>query len=432
MEPVEEDTRRRWLPRVPRTEDFASAVHDPRVVARVGVLLGTGFLLVFATGLYSHFQQNPVAWIPLGPEPGWLYRVSQGIHVGAGIACLPLLLAKLYSAYPALFEQPAVRGSLHALERLSIALLVATATFQLVTGVLNTFQWYPWSFGFVGVHYATSWVVMGSLLVHIGVKLPIIVPALKAQIRDGEIIDREIADNSPLPRLHISDGDLMSIPDGDSHSAPDRTTASATATRRGFLTAVAVTTLGAVALTVGQTVRPLAPLSVLSPRDPRVGSQGLPVNKTASSAQVTADVVGPDWRLELEGPNGTKQLSRDDLLAMDQHTADLSIACVEGWSAMATWQGVRMRDLVERAGGRIGDGGNDVAVASLQVGGAYSRSVLQATYIDHDDTLLALKLNGEDLNLDHGYPARIIAPNRAGVLQTKWVNRLAVVEPVIA
>ncbi|WP_148668402.1 molybdopterin-dependent oxidoreductase, partial [Streptomyces sp. WAC05950] len=26
--------------------------------------------------------------------------------------------------------------------------------------------------------------------------------------------------------------------------------------------------------------------------------------------------------------------------------------------------------------------------------------------------------------LDHGYPARIIAPNRPGVLQTKWVGRL--------
>lgn len=42
-------------------------------------------------------------------------------------------------------------------------------------------------------------------------------------------------------------------------------------------------------------------------------------------------------------------------------------------------------------------------------------------------TLLALRLNGEVLSLDHGYPARIIAPNRPGVLQTKWVGRLEVV-----
>lgn len=33
---------------------------------------------------------------------------------------------------------------------------------------------------------------------------------------------------------------------------------------------------------------------------------------------------------------------------------------------------------------------------------------------------------GAGLSLDHGFPARIIAPNRPGVLQTKWVHRLEV------
>jgi DMSO/TMAO reductase YedYZ molybdopterin-dependent catalytic subunit len=40
--------------------------------------------------------------------------------------------------------------------------------------------------------------------------------------------------------------------------------------------------------------------------------------------------------------------------------------------------------------------------------------------------LLALTLAGEPLSLDHGFPCRIIAPNRPGALQTKWVNRLEV------
>jgi DMSO/TMAO reductase YedYZ molybdopterin-dependent catalytic subunit len=41
-------------------------------------------------------------------------------------------------------------------------------------------------------------------------------------------------------------------------------------------------------------------------------------------------------------------------------------------------------------------------------------------------TLLALRLNGEELSPDHGYPVRLIAPNRPGVLQTKWVGQLEV------
>ena len=40
--------------------------------------------------------------------------------------------------------------------------------------------------------------------------------------------------------------------------------------------------------------------------------------------------------------------------------------------------------------------------------------------------LLATHLNGERLNLDHGYPLRLIAPNRPGVLQTKWLHRMEV------
>jgi DMSO/TMAO reductase YedYZ molybdopterin-dependent catalytic subunit len=42
-------------------------------------------------------------------------------------------------------------------------------------------------------------------------------------------------------------------------------------------------------------------------------------------------------------------------------------------------------------------------------------------------TLLALRVNGQTLAPDHGYPARIIAPNRPGVLQTKWVDSLEVI-----
>ena len=51
---------------------------------------------------------------------------------------------------------------------------------------------------------------------------------------------------------------------------------------------------------------------------------------------------------------------------------------------------------------------------------------LPAQFADDDLTLIALGLGGEALSIDHGYPARLIAPNRPGVLQTKWVSRLEV------
>jgi DMSO/TMAO reductase YedYZ molybdopterin-dependent catalytic subunit len=68
----------------------------------------------------------------------------------------------------------------------------------------------------------------------------------------------------------------------------------------------------------------------------------------------------------------------------------------------------------------------DLQISSLQEKGAFRDSTLQGNFADDDRTLLALMLDGEALSIDHGYPARVIAPNRPGVLQTKWVNRIEV------
>jgi DMSO/TMAO reductase YedYZ molybdopterin-dependent catalytic subunit len=67
-----------------------------------------------------------------------------------------------------------------------------------------------------------------------------------------------------------------------------------------------------------------------------------------------------------------------------------------------------------------------VRVESLQHGSAYRTSLLTDAQALDRDTLLALRVDGEPLHLDHGYPARLIAPNRPGVEQTKWVTRLMV------
>ena len=63
---------------------------------------------------------------------------------------------------------------------------------------------------------------------------------------------------------------------------------------------------------------------------------------------------------------------------------------------------------------------------ALQERGRYNHSTLNRSHAGDGDTLLALELNGEPLALDHGFPVRLIGPNRPGVLQTKWVGRLVV------
>jgi DMSO/TMAO reductase YedYZ molybdopterin-dependent catalytic subunit len=65
-------------------------------------------------------------------------------------------------------------------------------------------------------------------------------------------------------------------------------------------------------------------------------------------------------------------------------------------------------------------------VESLQPAGLYRTSVLTAAQARDPVTLLAFEVNGEPLHIDHGFPVRLIGPNRPGVMQTKWVGRLVV------
>jgi DMSO/TMAO reductase YedYZ molybdopterin-dependent catalytic subunit len=376
--------------------DFHSPLHDERVAARLGVWLGAAFLICFLTGLVSHYEQHPVGWLPLGPYPVWGYRLTQGVHVTTGLASVPLLLAKLYSAYPRLFAQPPVRGLLHALERASLGLLVASALFEVSTGVLNIAQWYPFHFYFPTAHHAVAWVAMGSLAVHIAAKLPVTQRALTRPLADGD-------------------------------AEPDRFGADPSGrTRRSFLYGVGAAAAGVVVLSVGQTVRPLRYIAILSGRRPGLGPQGLPINRTSAAAGVITTATSSGWALELVGPKGTQLLTRPQLAAMPRHEADLPIACVEGWSSGTTWGGVRIRDLVRAAGG---DHTSTVRVESLEQVGVYRHSTLPPSFASHPDTLLALDIKGQALHLEHGFPARIIAPNRPGVLQTKWVAKITVSEP---
>ncbi len=172
----------------PRPSSFSSRLRSPAVTARIGLWLGICFGVAFLTGLWSHYQQTLPGWFDLPTRPVQLYRVTQGLHVIAGTAAVPLLLVKLWTVFPKLFDRFDLgnvrRLALQTAERLSIGALVATAIFQLVTGLLNISHWYPWSFSFRATHYAVAWVVIGALVLHVAVKLPVIRAALTHDVDD--------------------------------------------------------------------------------------------------------------------------------------------------------------------------------------------------------------------------------------------------------
>jgi DMSO/TMAO reductase YedYZ molybdopterin-dependent catalytic subunit len=56
--------------------------------------------------------------------------------------------------------------------------------------------------------------------------------------------------------------------------------------------------------------------------------------------------------------------------------------------------------------------------------GLFDSATLGSEQTGDERTLLALRVNGTDLSLDHGYPARIIGPGIPGVHCTKWARTM--------
>ena len=141
------------------------------------VLLAT-LPIVIISGLLSYIAYGPqfgqampghVGWLRLPifgwpTSPSWLYRLTQGLHVGLGLVLIPVVLAKLWSVVPRLFAWPPARSVAQVLERLSLLLLVGGILFEIVTGVLNIQYDYIFGFSFYTGHYYGAWVFIARSL----------------------------------------------------------------------------------------------------------------------------------------------------------------------------------------------------------------------------------------------------------------------------
>lgn len=407
-------------PRLPSSPGFwRSPLRGPWFTSVLGLVLLAGITVLFVTGLVSYAAYNP-GLSPVNDKtpgkgilgfylfdwpthPHWLYRLTQGIHVTLGITLVPILLAKLWSVVPKLFALPPARSVAHALERISLLLLVGGVLFEFVTGILNVQLDYVFPGSFYPLHFYGAWVFFAAFVAHVALRAPAAVRNVRT-IRGlrGERTREEAELASPHP------------------DAP-------TFSRRGGLAFVSGGALLLFVTTVGQSFDGLRRTALLAPHgggDPGSGPQAFQINKTAVYAGIQTAQTGADaWRLVVTGRAGTVRLSRADLLRLPLHEAALPIACVEGWATSdQRWRGVRLRDLAALVG-YMGDP-PDVFVESLQRHGAFRHAALRANQVADPRSLLALYVNGAELSHDHGYPARVIVPAAPGVLNTKWVAHL--------
>ena len=133
------------------------------------------------------------------------------------------------------------------------------------------------------------------------------------------------------------------------------------------------------------------------------------------------------WRLRVGGMvDHAYELTYDQLVAMPLHEEYVTIACVSNevgghLVGNALWRGVRLRELLERAGVQTGA----TQIVGRSVDGWTSGFPTAWAMASEREPLVAVAMNGEALPAEHGYPARLIIPGLYGyVANTKWLTEI--------
>ncbi len=134
-------------------------------------------------------------------------------------------------------------------------------------------------------------------------------------------------------------------------------------------------------------------------------------------------VTAESWKLRVHGMVDHEiELDYAQLLARPLIERDVTLACVSNqvggrYIGNARWIGARLKDLLDEAG--VAPGATQIVSRSAD---GFTVGTPTTLAMDGRDAMLAVKMNGEPLPLEHGFPVRMVVPGLYGyVSATKWL-----------
>lgn len=126
------------------------------------------------------------------------------------------------------------------------------------------------------------------------------------------------------------------------------------------------------------------------------------------------------WRIEIRGEVENEfELHLSDLYSLGLRTIKTSFHCVTGWSVdEVEFTGPLLRNIINRAKPR-----ESVEWIYIECLDKYS-TIIPIDEALSDDAIIAIEMNGKPLEIEHGYPARLVIPELYGWKSAKWVNKL--------
>lgn len=145
-----------------------------------------------------------------------------------------------------------------------------------------------------------------------------------------------------------------------------------------------------------------------------------PFNAYYSEEEVI-EVDGAGYRLELSGLiRDKKPWALPELYALPQVSQVTRLICVEGWSAIGKWSGVRFSKFLQRIGADL-----SAKYVGFKCDDNYSTSIDMATAL-HPQTLLAFRFADQILPPKYGFPMKLRIPTKLGFKNPKHISAIFV------
>lgn len=374
-------------------EHLASTILTMQLGLALSLLLGLIFL---SGGLFYLYVFN----YNIGPY----FTVTRFVHFYVGLASVPFLVAKYGSTSFRLagyyLHLPRFKraGPPKLIPRIFSPLLALDFFVLYFSGAYILFHYYytvtnipPLQFLPVQLHLWASIVAVPLLAVHMGAHFLEMVRGLSQERRELAKQDR----SAPEPARRVL-------------------------TRRAFVGTVLAGGLG-LAWAFQNTPAANAKVHGLFigriPKADRGGPGNFPIETLFGEHQVDPAT----WRLKISGKVAHPvDLTYAQLLALPATTRQIRISCVSGWSAVPTWSGPLVRDVLTLAQPDAKAQGVDFH-SVVNYGLTWPRQRL----LD-GEAILATHVNGAPLSNDHGFPVRLILAGYPGQNMVKQLDRITV------
>ncbi len=136
------------------------------------------------------------------------------------------------------------------------------------------------------------------------------------------------------------------------------------------------------------------------------------------------DVDDASFRMKVESGTKVVTLSIPELEALPRSQATTDFKCVEGWTEVFQYAGVRFSDFMKAENVGLHDDGTPYPYVGLETPDGVYYVSLDIESMMNSQTILAYEMNGGELAMENGYPVRLMIPNKYGIKSLKRVGRI--------